>query len=121
LKFKNEEFDVVTFCSVLFLVDDSTKSFLMFEALRVLKPGGKIIVLTPSGKKSRFTAFSEVWSFPFSRYNWTYIIWKTVTSAGGKKWQQEKWLASFSKKNELKYESILTFNDNASLEIITKK
>lgn len=120
LEFKDEQFDVVTFCSVLFLADDSTKSFLLQEALRVLKPDGKIIVLTPSGKKSRFTAFSEIWGFPYSKYNWTYLVWKTLTSGGGKKWQKEKWLASFSTKEQLKYTSTLTFNDNATLEIISK-
>lgn len=120
LEFKNEEFDVVTFCSVLFLLDDSTKSFLIYEALRVLKPEGKIIVLTPSGKKSRFTSFSEIWSFPYSKYNWTYFVWKKLTSSGGKKWQKEKWLENFAQKEQLKYTSILTFNDNARLEIISK-
>jgi len=51
LEFADNEFDAVTFCSILFLLDDSTKTLLMNEALRVLKLNGKIIILTPSGRK----------------------------------------------------------------------
>ena len=60
LPFEKQQFDVVTFCSVLFLLDDNTKSMLMNEALRVLKPEGKIIVLTPSGEKAILAPISLV-------------------------------------------------------------
>jgi ubiquinone/menaquinone biosynthesis C-methylase UbiE len=39
LPYADNQFDVVTFCSVLFLVDDCIKANLMNEALRVLKQG----------------------------------------------------------------------------------
>ena len=123
LKFKDNQFDIVTFCSVLFLVDDQTKEQLMDEAIRVLKPNGKIIILTPSGYKSRFSALLEVWKFPFSKHNWTYLIWKTVTTSGGRKWRKQKWLENFSTRNQLNYSSILAFNNNVTVEkiIINKK
>jgi ubiquinone/menaquinone biosynthesis C-methylase UbiE len=48
LEFDDSQFDMVTFCSVLFFVDDRIKTFSMSEAVRVIKPNGKI-VLSPTG------------------------------------------------------------------------
>ena len=121
LEFADKEFDVVTFCSVLFLLDDSSKTFLMNEALRVLKPNGKIVILTPSGRKSILSALIEVWQYPFTFNNWTFLVWKAATTFGGRKWQKQKWLDQYSKKKELNYSTSLTFNNNASIETITKK
>ncbi|MCK9402178.1 MAG: class I SAM-dependent methyltransferase [Chitinophagaceae bacterium] len=120
LEFADNEFDVVTFCSVLFLLDDGTKTFLMNEALRVLKPAGKIIVLTPSGEKSVMSAYFEVWRYPFKKNNWTFIFWKTFTSNRGRAWQKQKFLAHYSADHKKEYTTALTFNNNASIEIITK-
>lgn len=121
IEFQDNEFDVVTFCSVLFLLDDSTKSLLLNEGLRVMKPGGKLIVLTPSGQKSIFSAFSEVNSFPSSRYNWTFIVWKIATTHGGRGWQKRNWLKAFTEKGNLGYSSYSAFNNNATIEIVTKQ
>ncbi len=120
LNFADSEFDVVTFCSILFLLDDSTKTTLMNEAMRVLKPSGKIMVLTPSGKKSSISAYFEVWQYPFSFHNWTFLFWKTFTSNRGRAWQRQKFLAQYSVIHKLEYTTALTFNNNASIEIITK-
>jgi ubiquinone/menaquinone biosynthesis C-methylase UbiE len=121
LSFADKEFDVVTFCSVLFLVDDSTKHYLMNEATGVLKSNGKIIALTPTGSKPIVSSFAEVWHYPFSFNNYTFMVWKTATTSGGRKWQQQKWLSNYANKNGLKYRCSLTFNNNASLEIISKQ
>jgi ubiquinone/menaquinone biosynthesis C-methylase UbiE len=121
LHFANEQFDVVTFCSVLFLVDDSIKNNLMNEALRVLKPNGKIIILSPSGKKSIASSFIEVWKYPFSVNNFTFPIWKLATTRRARKWQRQKWLQNYAKENQLTYSVSLTFNNNASIETISKK
>jgi len=120
LEFANEQFDVVTFCSVLFLVDDTIKTELMNEALRVLKANGRIIILTPSGKKPIISSFIEVWGYRFSFNNFTFPIWKIATTSGGRKWQRQKWLESYAKENQLNYSVSLTFNNNATLEMITK-
>lgn len=120
LDFADQQYDVVTFCSVLFLVDDSVKNLLMNEALRVLKPNGKIIVLTPSGERSFLSAFAEVWRFPFTAYNWTFLIWRAFTSHRGGGWQKNKWLENYVKQKKLTYQTSLVFNKNSSLEIITK-
>ncbi len=121
LQFASEQFDVVTFCSVLFLVKDDIKSDLMNEALRILKPNGQIIILTPSGKKPILSSLIEVWKYKFSFNNFTFPIWKIATTRGGKKWQRQKWLENYSVENKLNYTANLTFNDNATIEIISKK
>lgn len=121
LEFSNEQFDIVTFCSVLFLADNNIKTELMNEALRVLKPNGKIIILTPSGKKPILSAFIEVWRYKFSFNNFTFPIWKIATTKGGKKWQREKWLKNYATEYQLNYTVSLTFNNNATIETISKK
>lgn len=120
LNFGDNSFDIVTFCSVLFLLDENTKTFLLNEALRVLKPNGKIIILSPSGKKAIFSALLEMFSFPFNSYNWTFFIWKLFTSARARLWQKDLWLADFANGKEVSYKHSLTFKNNASLEIIEK-
>ncbi|MEB2782989.1 class I SAM-dependent methyltransferase [Algoriphagus sp. C2-6-M1] len=120
LDFPDNQFDMVTFCSVLFLVDDNIKTNLMNEAMRVLKPNGKIIILTPSGRKSILSSFLEVWRYPFSFNNFTFPIWKIATTRGSRKWQRQKWLESYARDNQLNYTSTLTFNNNATLETISK-
>ncbi|MFZ5948584.1 MAG: class I SAM-dependent methyltransferase [Stygiobacter sp.] len=120
LRFENKEFDVITFCSVLFLLNNEERGFLMNEALRVLKPGGKIIVLTPSGEKSLSSAVKDVRSFPHSVNNYTFLIWNALTSNRGGSWCNEKWLSIFTEEKGLKYNSTLVFKNYASMEIITK-
>ena len=90
----------------------------MNEALRVVKPTGKIVVLTPTGKKSLLSSIAEVKSFTHSENNWTFMVWKLLTSGGGRKWQQEKWLLQYSETQKLKYSTSITFNNNASIEEI---
>ena len=119
LEFLTDAFDVVTLCSVLFLVDDSAKSQLMCEALRVLKPGGKLIVLTPTGQRSFISAFIEMSTFPASSFNWTFPVWRIATSQSGRKWQRQNWLKEFAAKEGLGYSKSLVFNNNATIEIIT--
>lgn len=120
LEFTDNTFDVVTLCSVLFLLNDNAKSNLVNEAVRVLKPGGKIIVLSPTGKKAIFSSFHEISNFPKSIYNWTYYVWKIATKNRGKQWQKSNWLQAFSHKKGMNYLKTFTFNNNGSIEILTK-
>jgi DNA modification methylase len=92
---------------------------LMNEALRVLKPGGKIIVLTPSGEKAILSALFEVWRYRFSVNNFTFLIWKLATTRRARKWKRQKWLEIYASENQLKYSKSLTFNNNAILEVIS--
>jgi ubiquinone/menaquinone biosynthesis C-methylase UbiE len=120
LEFPDAQFDIITFCSVLFLVDDNTKNELLTEALRVLKPNGKIIILTPSGKKTILSSFIEVWRYKSSLYNFTFPIWKIATTRRAREWHRQKWVENYAIKNKLIYTSSLIFNDNATIEIIQK-
>lgn len=120
LAFSDNQFDVVTFCSILFLVDDNEKENLLNEALRVLKPNGQIIILTPSGKKSIVSAFVEVWRYKFSFNNFTFPIWKIATTHSARKWKKKNWASQYAAQQKVKYTSSLTFNENATIEIITK-
>ena len=120
LEFAGNEFDVVTLCSVLFLVDDQTKSRLLQEAMRVLKPGGKVIVLTPTGLNAIVSAFPEAGTFHQSAYNWTFPIWQIATSARARNWHKHNWLQGYSARESLAYYSFLVFNNYAKIETITK-
>lgn len=119
LEFLTDAFDMVTLCSVLFLVEDSTKSLLLREALRVLKPGGKLIVLTPTGRRSFVSAFKEMSTFAPSSFKWTFPVWRIATSLSGRKWQRQNWLNKYAVKEGLEYSKSLVFNNNATIEIIT--
>ena len=121
LPFTTAQFEVVTFCSVLFLIDDGNKSILMNEAMRVLKPGGKIIVLTPSGIKPVLSSFIEVWKYSSSFNNFTFPVWKIATTRAARKWQRQKWLGKYATENQLSYTRSLIFNNNATIEIISEK
>ncbi|MBS1512277.1 MAG: class I SAM-dependent methyltransferase [Bacteroidetes bacterium] len=120
LVFANASFDVVTICSLLFLLDTPARNYLLDEMLRVLKPGGKLIVLTPSGKKNSITAFWEVWRYPFNPGNWTFILWKLFTSARARQWNKESWLEKQSENLNLDYAIKTVFNDNANLATLLK-
>ncbi len=119
-RFETALFDRIYFCSVLFLLDEPLRTMLLQDALRLLTPGGKIIILTPTGKKTLCAAFTEVWRFPFSGYNWTFIAWRLFTSYKGKHWQHAGWLKQFSDKAQTVFKHQLVFNNNASIETISK-
>jgi ubiquinone/menaquinone biosynthesis C-methylase UbiE len=120
LPFDKAQFDAVTFCSVLFLLDGDIKTNLMNEAIRVLKPMGKIVILTPSGRKPIISSFIEVWKYRFSINNYTFMIWKLATTGGARRWQRQKWSEKYARENQLKYTKSLMFNNNATIEIISK-
>jgi len=119
LPFADQTFDIVTFCSVLFLLADPIRENLMDEALRVLKPDGKVIILNPSGKKKRITAPFEIWKYPFSMANWTFLVWKTLTTGAARNWQKQNWAARYAHTHRLKHIFSLTFNNNGCIECIT--
>lgn len=120
LPFADREFDVVAFCSVLFLLGDSVRTILLNEAIRVLKPGGKVIILTPSGRKPILSSLIEMWRYKFSFNNFTFPIWKLATTHRARKWQGQKWPEQYAKRNQLGHAKAHVFNGNATLEVISK-
>ena len=108
LPYGDEEFDIITFCSVLFLLDGNTRATLLNEALRVLRPTGAIIVLSPSGKGAIFKS------------HYTFIFWKILTSQAGRIWQKDAWAEVFAQHHQLQYKKQTVFNGNATIETISK-
>lgn len=119
--FEDNEFDIITFCSVLFLLDVNTRTEILKQAFRILKPNGKIIVLSPTGAKSVISPFIEVMSFPAKLANLTFIVWKLITRSRARKWNNEKFLAEYSKNRNINYTAKKAFNNNAIVEVLIKK
>lgn len=117
--FSDSTVDVVTFCSVLFLLDDKTRNNILNEVLRILKLSGKVIVLTPSIQKSFLSTKRDIRRFPYSKYNWTFFVWKRMTSSRATLLHKEKWLYHYSMEKHFQYTVSNVFYDYATLEIIT--
>jgi ubiquinone/menaquinone biosynthesis C-methylase UbiE len=120
LPFAPASFDLVALCSVLFLLDGDERDFLAQEALRVLKPGGHLLVLTPTGSQCIGRGLLDSRRFPASRENWTFAVWNAVTARRAKHWQQQHWLSSFSTKNDVRHQGETVFNGYAVLETVIK-
>ncbi len=114
LPFREGEFDAVVFCSLLFLLEEPL--FLLGEALRLLPSGGKIFILTPSGKRSPLLPGAAL----LRPVNAGFWLWRKATRGRGAKWlgnsPPEKWAAA----NGLKYSRRLVFKELAVLEILEK-
>lgn len=119
--FVDSTIDAVTICSVLFLIDEEKRTKILQEVSRILKPSGKIIVLTPGGQKSFFSTFVDIHRFPFSKYNWTFFVWKRLTTNRAVVWNNQKWLYHYAIENNFHYSISNVFYDYAHLEIITKQ
>jgi len=113
--FDNDIFDTITICNVLFNLDHNANIKILTEAFRILNEGGKIIVLTPTGKGNLFSLTKGY----FSLKNLSIYIWFYVTRNRAGPWTQNKPLFKFSKKNNLKYNRKIILNGFAQIEIIT--
>lgn len=116
LPFPEASFDAVTFCSVLFLLDDPEP--LLQEALRVLRPGGQIIVLTPTGNGRVQPKLLQ--QIGLNVHNWTFMLWRRMTSGAGRLWIEKGGLATFCQKYDLHYGQQIVFQGLAVVEIIKK-
>ncbi len=115
LPFADDSFDAITLCSVLFLLNDPEP--LLQEAMRVLRCGGRIIVLTPTGNGRLHPAlFKQIGP---SIHNWTFFLWRQMTGESGRSWLQQNKLAAFSQENNLQYNQELGFQGLAVVEVIT--
>jgi ubiquinone/menaquinone biosynthesis C-methylase UbiE len=120
LSFENQQFDALCFCSVLFLLDQDTKQNLVLEAARILKPKGKIFILTPSGKRPISKAFWDIRFFDKPFQNLTFSFWKLATTRAGRNWQNAHWAENFALENGFSYTMDIVFHGHATLEILTK-
>ncbi|NOZ47000.1 MAG: class I SAM-dependent methyltransferase, partial [Chlorobi bacterium] len=115
--FKNESFDSVTICSVLFnLKEKEAINQILSEALRVLKPNGKIVILTPTGKGDLINLTRHF----FSLKNKGIYVWYNATKKGAKRWTKEQYLKKYSMEKNLIYTNYEIFKGFAQIEILTK-
>jgi ubiquinone/menaquinone biosynthesis C-methylase UbiE len=116
LPFPNQGFDAVTFCSVLFLIPAPTP--MLEEAWRILRPGGSMIVLTPTGEGEVSPAF--LLRIGLSPANSTFFLWRSMTVGSGRDWTKKKTLEKFAQKHEALYDQKRCFQDLAQLELVSK-
>lgn len=116
LPFNNNSFDFVCICNVLFNHNSQTVIHILNESVRVLKQGGKLIILTPTGNKSLYKT-KDLLSMETISFN----IWKRSTAQNGRIWVKNNFLGNFCKNVNLEYLSKLVFHDLALMEIISKK
>jgi ubiquinone/menaquinone biosynthesis C-methylase UbiE len=115
LPFGNDSFDYVTICSVLFHLKKNEIENMLNDVSRILKPGGSIVILTPTGEGS----ILKLTRYYFSIKNIGIYIWYNSTKPRAQVWYQENYLAEYSSKNNLKYTSEVVMNGFAQIEVIT--
>jgi len=116
LPFKNNNFNYVTICSVLFHLKKEELNFMLNDVQRLLKNDGKIIVLTPTGNGNILTLAK----YYFSLKNFGITIWFKATKKRAKLWKTNNYLKQYAYVNNLKYTSQKVMNGFAQLEIITQ-
>ena len=114
LPFENNSFDYITICSVLFHLKKERIDCMLNDARGLLKDGGKIIILTPTGKGNVL----KLTKYFFSIKNRSVFIWYGATKNRGRKWTDENYLAGYISKNNLNYRREFVMNGFAQLEII---
>jgi ubiquinone/menaquinone biosynthesis C-methylase UbiE len=115
LPFADGSFDAVTICSVLFLLDDPLP--LLQEAVRLLRPNGRIIILTPTGNGRLHPALFK--QMGWSIHNWTFFMWRRMTAGSGRSWAAKNILSTFAAENQLTYRCQPGFHGFAIAEILT--
>lgn len=116
LPFGNNSFDNVTICSVLFHMKEKDIDHILNNSLQVLKEGGKIIVLTPTGN-GNIVKLSKNY---FSSKNTGIYIWYNATKNRARQWTKRKYLSEYASKHKLDYKSKIVMNGFAQLELLEK-
>ncbi|MBK8041401.1 MAG: class I SAM-dependent methyltransferase [Haliscomenobacter sp.] len=114
LPFEDGRFDVVSICNVLFLLPENGVLQILSEARRVVRNGGKIVILHPSG---RTTPRDLNRKFPFL-LNPTAAMWYFATRNQARFWCRDNPLARFCSEHQLKYGRNTVFEGYALLEVI---
>ena len=114
LPFKDNSFDYISICSVLFHLNNENIDAMLKDTLRLIKHDGKIIVLTPTGNRNFFSLSKSYLSLK----NLSIYIWFYATRNRAKIWTTNKYLEQYSTKNKLQYHSQIVMNGFAQLEII---
>ena len=114
LPFEKASFDAVTFCSVLFLIPNPLP--LLEETARILRPNGRLVALTPTGEgQVTPEVISQIGAHP---RNWTFFLWRQMTSSNGRAWIQKGTLTKFARQKNATYNRQIVFNGLAVVEWI---
>jgi ubiquinone/menaquinone biosynthesis C-methylase UbiE len=114
LSFKDETFNYITICNVLFHLKKEQIDFMLKDVQRLLKKDGKIIILTPTGKENFFKLTRHF----FSHKNLSIYAWYIATKKRAKPWTQHNYLKEYAAKNNLNYSSQIVMKGFAQLEIL---
>ncbi len=116
LDFDAKTFDYVSICSVLFHMKKLAIDKMLEESLNMLKPGGKVIILTPTGAGNVLRLSKHYISYR----NKGIYTWYKATKNRAQKWTSENYLKQFSSQRNLRYQRDVVMNGFAQLEIISK-
>jgi ubiquinone/menaquinone biosynthesis C-methylase UbiE len=116
LPFDQKSFDYITICSVLFHLKKEDIDNMLEDSLRLLKSGGEIIILTPTGKGN----FLKLTKHFFSFKNTGVFVWYRATKKRARLWTKENYLAGYTSKHHLNYSREIVMNGFAQLELIKK-
>lgn len=118
--------DAVCFCSVLYLLDAQEVEALLQQASQLLRPHGRIVILTPSGVVSApdQSVSSTPLALPLRRqqrrqWQWTFQLWRRLTASAGREWRRQRLVSDFATQQGMRYASQLAFSGMALLEVVT--
>ncbi|HHB52128.1 MAG TPA: class I SAM-dependent methyltransferase [Saprospiraceae bacterium] len=112
--FDDHQFEVITICNVLFNLTSEAMEHTLSESLRLLKKGGKIIVLTPTGNGTIWLLTQKFFSFQ----NLAIYRWYAATKKRAKIWADKGGLESYAKEHLLRYCREVTFSGFAQIEVL---
>lgn len=116
LPFENSLFDYVSICSVLFHMKNEDIDRMLKNSRELLRKGGKIIVLTPTGGGNMLKLTKHYGSI---RNRGAYI-WYRATKKRARRWAQENYLSSYANRENLNYRKKVVMNEFAQVEILTE-
>jgi ubiquinone/menaquinone biosynthesis C-methylase UbiE len=111
LPFPPQTFDAICFCSVLYLLDPAAVDSMLHGAKQLLRPHGRMVILTPSGappsrREARF-------------HHWTFAVWRHLTAAAAHRWHTAHLASAFAQREAMTYACQSEFADLATIEILT--
>ena len=95
LPFPPGSFDAIYFCSVLYLMTADAAQALLAQASSLLRPHGRIIILTPTGAERPHP--SPGWR------HWTFHLWRHATAEAGRQWHSQRLAPQFAATQTMAY------------------
>jgi len=114
LPFEQNTFDYISICSVLFHLKKEDIDSMLKDCIQLLKDGGKIVILTPTGKGN----VMSLSKYYFSLKNYGIYVWYKATKKRAKLWSKNQYLKQYAIDHKLKYEAKTVMNGFAILEVL---